>query len=573
MKNKLFSLLNLRVTELIAFLLAFVAILPANHLGNQIYQYSTQKNQYEREVSTFDKTDYNLYVIEPGQNQKEELLGFPGVTDVFMFYRYTASISFGSTTKQTNAVFTNDLENIELSQFVPERSLGSLNTQPNNAIKVDMELANQLGVTLNDSVSVSFIFGGNLTFVVSEIYMQDIFYANNVGVAYLSFTSALETLLEDTLGEAKKYSGAYLKSSTIAATKTALEQSYKPLGQLLPRGNFPTQSAYDNYVEGFMSQLFPLASYTKQALAEARGSSTNFNLEQFTQTTLNSLTIDSILYFVSISIVIATIIFFLKKIFNFNDTSALYFFQRQYLKFMVGFLFIYLIATGLFGFQTLYQNYGSFTDALFLFPIIVTIPYLVGFLLFAYYKLKSALNKRTNKNTISTADQILELDKTAPTQFHPLDEILSWSPLKVDSYQVLVKNMVSGATNRVPLIVSSPNISLAEYPLGYYQVTIQSLSTITNTVGLTTPPIYLIKGSEISFNNDQLSWPGFAGFQYELTINETVIPLATNTYNLDNSNQLKSGKNTIRVSYIALDPTQMLLYGQSKVFIIHHPMK
>jgi hypothetical protein len=171
-------------------------------------------------------------------------------------------------------------------------------------------------------------------------------------------------------------------------------------------------------------------------------------------------------------------------------------------------------------------------------------------------------------NTLSVA----LINRPNGLAYNPNLDQLNWTPaLFASSYQVLVKNMVSGVENTIP--VSSPNISLAEYPLGYYQVTIQSLSTITNTVGLTTPPIYLIKGSEISFNNDQLSWPGFAGFQYELTINETVIPLATNTYNLDNSNQLKSGKNTIRVSYIALDSAKTLLYGQSKVFIIHHPMK
>jgi len=416
-------LANLKFKEILPALLGLIAMIPAFNLSLEVYQFTQLENFYNEKISTFEQSEYNLYALEPGQDQRAELLDYEGVTKVFVFYRYTTSLSFGNKTIQTNGVFTNDLRDIEISQFNDNRSLRKLTTQPTQAIRLDRLSAAELGVDLGDNVNVSFLFGGNLTYQVSEIFKEDIFYSNNLtGVSFIDYTTPLQTLLTNNLGDAIKYGGAYLQSTNVAATKTALELTYKPLGQLLPRSNFPTQSAYDNYVAQFMAEQYPLASYTKNRLLDNRLVNINIDLPSEQSLVVNTVTISALTSFLIITILSSIVIYGLKFIFTYKDSSPLYFFRRQYLKFFIVFLMMFYLSLGFLGLQTFYQNFDLVLAAFFFFPLIIIFPSLVTFILPMVYQLNLSLIKQKHSGPDQDA-QVQKLESVPPKKEPNLDKI------------------------------------------------------------------------------------------------------------------------------------------------------
>jgi hypothetical protein len=107
------------------------------------------------------------------------------------------------------------------------------------------------------------------------------------GVSYIELTDALQDYLYTLYGEDFNYYAAYAKVTDVTSTKTRLENEYKPYGQMLPRSNFPNQSAYDAYVETFLSKTYPFASTLKENALDVLISRLNFDIEHFREVQSN----------------------------------------------------------------------------------------------------------------------------------------------------------------------------------------------------------------------------------------------------------------------------------------------
>jgi len=353
---------------------------------------------YNRMLSTYNQSDYDILLAQPGLTQKENIMAIEGVEDIFSFFKDESLLQFNNQSFPSITIFSNE-NNRDITPFNERRVLKQLDSRPTNFIEVDQIVANQLELSLGDSVQVSFSFGASFPFIVSTIYMEDYSYSldnQNNGVSYVEYTDSLEDYLQTLYGEGLHYFGAYLKVDDVSSTKTRLENEYKPYGQMFPRSNFPNQSAYDAYVETFLSKTYPFASTLKEDALNNLVGRLNFDLDNFTD---QQIRLQSSAFLLTSSII--SIIFFVAI------TLLNVFFKQQsqpilaLLKIAIMYAFLFLF-TSLFAILINQRSLALFVNMLpFVWSIFV--PALILFGLFTFSFAQALASKKTKQaRTINT---------------------------------------------------------------------------------------------------------------------------------------------------------------------------
>jgi len=145
--------------------------------------------------------------------------------------------------------------------------------------------------------------------------------------------------------------------------------------------------------------------------------------------------------------------------------------------------------------------------------------------------------------------------------------VLSWSVINfAANYRLRITNMVLQTVRDV--VVSTNTYDLDSENPGYYQITIQALSSSNNLISLATAPFFVINRYELTYENEVLAWPALEGFKYELSINDLVIPLFTSTYTLTASSGLNVGENRLTIRYVPLTANLNLLQDKTATISI-----
>jgi hypothetical protein len=364
-------------------------------------QVSTQQNinsvqaLYDRYLSTYTLSDYDIFLSQPGLSQKYDILEIQGVEDVYPIFKEDITIEFNGVTHTTTSIFSDEQSTGKsITPYVSSRIVDSLeNLSVDNVVEIDLIIANALNVKIGDTVTIQFPFASSLSFIVKTIYFEDYqFNRNNepAGLAFVQYTESLSSFHQASLNDGEGYYGAFLLSSSTSETKTRLESEYKPLGQMLPRSNFPNDSAYDTYVTNFLSKTYPIASSLKQSNLTSLINRLNFDPIQYENQQLNFVLQTTLIVSILTTFAFLLIMTGLNVYFKQNKLSL-----HQLLVISLQFAAIYLIVP-LLGSTIFLLNLDMFLST-FIQQSIVLIPSLIFGGLILWIVLRQQISSQTIK--------------------------------------------------------------------------------------------------------------------------------------------------------------------------------
>jgi hypothetical protein len=285
--------------------------------------------EYISKASSFTHTEFDLILNDPMDYQLEFVKNSPHVLAVQPVYRYNASItraSNGITSNSflTNALFIDNFDELEITQFSQNRLLRSLDSNPSQFIYVDRLVADGLNLSLNDEIELSFSsFDVTMTFVISRIYEVDYFITNQTkrGSVFFSFSGDYKTLIEDNVGDDLSLDYFYVKTSNTQLARQYFETNYDPEGRMLTLDWFGGNlNAYNDHVTSFRAATYPQDVSSKKDIQDLTIFENRNELDQDIQSLPNRISQNFNLYLISgligFQIISFLMLFFYKIIVN-----------------------------------------------------------------------------------------------------------------------------------------------------------------------------------------------------------------------------------------------------------------
>jgi hypothetical protein len=400
-----------------------------------LYQQSFQN---EASLSVFNDTDFDFIVLDPADFQLEEMDVQSSIDGIFPYHLGTASISKGTEQFDTYAAFSS-YTSLEISQYNEARTLQSLTVQPSQAIYVDQIVANNIGASLGDSVTLNLDgIDLNLVFTVSKIFIQDTLYLNNLntndipGSVYFPYVQDVKTLIETEVGRVLPWSAVMVDSNNVSATETYFDD-YIPYGRMLTREFFGTDLEFNNYVEEFESRDYSQDVSKKSDLLETRLAITNQvdSFESLKSTNLSFVSMATLYYFLGFGLIILIVAFIMSRSWGKFNSGTFY---RNLLGLISLPIAIVVYGTYFYGYSLMTNTFdvpSSFNEAAFLAywnPSVWLICSVFGF-----YLVLSLATKNQNKLSPSLQNQKLETPKPVQdnldkTKTKPLNNQTTNSP-------------------------------------------------------------------------------------------------------------------------------------------------
>ena len=250
------------VSGLAAVLLAVICALVAVFAFVSPAAESSEK--YNGIVSAYEKTDYDYGVYNPIQSQVSEIKEQASVREVFEYYNYDATVSRGSDSFQTDAVFSSNTEGLCISAYNQERLISGEYSLADGEIYVDKVVADALGVGVGDSIELSISKVPAMTFKVKAIFETNTFYDG--GSVYFNYSGNNKSQID--AGRTVNLAGILIDAADLSGCYDYLT-SYIPYGEMLPRDYFSTDTEYNAYVEDFLSRDYSSQIYSKNAVLES----------------------------------------------------------------------------------------------------------------------------------------------------------------------------------------------------------------------------------------------------------------------------------------------------------------
>lgn len=208
-----------------------------------------------------ERTFVDYIITAPSKEQVVEIQEQEGMKAVVPYIYRSVEIGHHGKVYESSLYVIENAEDIKYTTFSDELRISGTIPSELNTICVSYDLAKNLGIKVEDNISVS-VQNTELTFRVAGIYESD--YRSVGGMLLTEFNGEIEELL----GSEYKYNGAYLCSDNTALTDDYVEK-YVPLGDLRTREDFESDEAYDIYLKDretsdYSKMIFYTDNYLKE---------------------------------------------------------------------------------------------------------------------------------------------------------------------------------------------------------------------------------------------------------------------------------------------------------------------
>lgn len=254
-KNKFFlvnCIISLIYATMVSIIILFTMISPAIE----------ESELYNDKIDIYETTDYDYRIYSPITTQIDEMESESSIDKVFPYYKYNSTIEFNGTSYQTNALFTYDDEALSISEFNENRLLQGTLDNDSEYVILDKLVSDGINALVGDTIHISLSSTSAMQVIVAGIVKTDSFY--DTGTIYLSYKGAVKTEI-DSAYSSLYLSGALIKSNDLTLCKDYLND-FVPMGEMLSRDYFSSDSEYNTYVSNFMSADYSSRIFDKNAV-------------------------------------------------------------------------------------------------------------------------------------------------------------------------------------------------------------------------------------------------------------------------------------------------------------------
>lgn len=240
--NKNFRISSLELMGIIIFLVLIVASF--YFLGS-----------YEKTVNLYniEKTDVDFIIQAPSREQVLEIDQLDHVVHVTPYYYRSVDILSGKRTIATNLFIIDRKENIKYTTFSDKLKIKTDSHYTGNVVYVTDDFAKKANINIGDAINIS-IDGNTIPFSVAGIYKSD--YRQVGGSLLVVLTEELNSIMSS-----MKYSGAYIESNDVSASRAYFTNNYTPLGDLRAREEFDSDESYKRYLDAHSQKDTTMATF------------------------------------------------------------------------------------------------------------------------------------------------------------------------------------------------------------------------------------------------------------------------------------------------------------------------
>ena len=266
MKNTKFNI----VCSIIGFILALLSSITMSFgFVKSGFELSAK---YNEKVSAYEKTEYDYIVYSPVESQIAEMKNEKSVKEVFEYYLYNSTVTFGDKEFTTKSMFSSNVESLHISSFNDSRILkGSYSLLEKN-VYLDDIVAKELGASVGDVVNISLGKGVILNLTVSAIFETNTLFEN--GSIFFTYSGDNKSSIDSK--RTVSLSGALIQANGLQECFEYLK-TYKPYGEMLSRDYFGSDLEYEQYVDDFENADYSSRIFKKHTYLESIQQS-NYNL-------------------------------------------------------------------------------------------------------------------------------------------------------------------------------------------------------------------------------------------------------------------------------------------------------
>lgn len=219
---------------------------------------------YNEKVSAYEKTEYDYIVYSPIESQIAELKNEQSIKEVFEYYLYDSTVTFGDKDFTTKSMFSANTDSLHISSFNDSRILkGSYSLLEKN-VYLDEVVAKELNANVGDVINVALGKGVVLNLTVSAIFETNTLFEN--GSIFFSYSGDNKSNIDSK--RTVSLSGALIQANALQECFEYLK-SYKPYGEMLSRDYFESDLEYEQYVDDFEKADYSSRIFKKQAYLES----------------------------------------------------------------------------------------------------------------------------------------------------------------------------------------------------------------------------------------------------------------------------------------------------------------